>query len=43
MYKCARCGREFDNMPKGQVRCPFCAYRIVLKVRPPVTKKIKAR
>ncbi|MEM4598543.1 MAG: DNA-directed RNA polymerase subunit P [Candidatus Diapherotrites archaeon] len=43
MYKCLKCGKEFAEMPKDQVRCPYCAYRVVLKARPEVTKKIKAR
>ena len=43
MYKCMRCKKEFDELPKGLIRCPNCAYRILTKVRPSITKKIKAR
>ncbi len=43
MYRCKRCEKEFDDMPKNPIRCPNCAYRILEKTRPPVTKTIKAR
>ena len=43
MYKCLKCQKEFDDLPKGLIRCPNCAYRILAKVRPPVAKEIKAR
>ncbi len=43
MYKCVKCGKEFDELPKGLVRCPSCAYRVLIKLRSPVTKKVKAR
>jgi len=43
MYKCVKCGKEFDELPKGLVRCPNCAYRVLVKTRSPVTKKLKAR
>jgi len=43
MYKCVRCGKEFDELPKGLIRCPNCAYRILTKKRPPVTRTVQAR
>jgi len=43
MYRCVRCGKEFEELPKDQVRCPYCAYRVVIKVRSNVTKRIKVR
>ncbi len=42
-YRCAKCGNEFDELPKGMVRCPSCAYKIVFKTRDPLAKEIKAR
>lgn len=42
MYKCGKCGQTVKELPKGMVRCPACAYRILYKIRPPVTKKAKA-
>ncbi len=44
-YKCALCGKEFDSreleMLPG-VRCPYCGFRVIFKVRPPIVKKVKA-
>jgi len=33
MYKCINCGREFEDDLR-RVRCQFCGYRILRKVRP---------
>jgi len=44
MFKCLHCGKEVDiklNSSK-KIQCTFCGYRILRKVRPQVTKKIKA-
>jgi len=43
MYKCIKCGEVFQDFPKGIIRCPACAYKIVFKSRDPVTKTIKGR
>jgi DNA-directed RNA polymerase subunit RPC12/RpoP len=42
-YKCAKCNESFDELPSVTVRCPNCANKILLKVRQPVKKTIKAR
>jgi len=26
-----------------EIKCPFCGYRILRKVRPPIVKHVKAR
>ena len=44
-YRCGRCGMEFtaldlEYMPS--IKCPYCGYRVVYKVRPPGRKLIKA-
>jgi len=44
-YKCGRCGMEFtaldlEYMPS--IKCPYCGYRVVYKVRPPGRKIVKA-
>lgn len=44
-YKCGRCGMEFtaldlEYMPS--IKCPYCGYRVVYKVRPPGRKLIRA-
>ncbi len=45
IYKCGRCGAEFtaadlELMPS--IKCLYCGYRILYKVRPPGSKLIKA-
>lgn len=44
-YRCGRCGREFtaldlEYMPS--IKCPYCGYRVIYKVRPPGRKLVKA-
>ncbi len=44
-YRCGRCGMEFtaldlEYMPS--IKCPYCGYRVVYKVRPPGRKLIRA-
>ncbi len=43
MYKCARCGSEFDRLIEKSVRCPNCAFRIVFKTREGLAKTVVAR
>ena len=43
MYKCGKCHETFKDLPEGLIRCPHCAYKILYKTRPKVTKNIKAR
>ncbi len=26
-----------------EIKCPFCGYRVLRKIRPPVVKRVKAR
>ncbi|MEM1581498.1 MAG: DNA-directed RNA polymerase subunit P [Candidatus Bathyarchaeia archaeon] len=44
LYQCVRCGAivKSSELELG-VRCPYCRYRILRKVRPPVVKRIPAR
>ncbi len=44
-YKCGKCGREFtaldlEYMPS--IKCPYCGYRVIYKIRPIGRKLIKA-
>ncbi|HIP66422.1 MAG TPA: hypothetical protein EYH08_07865 [Pyrodictium sp.] len=44
-YKCGRCGSEFtaadiEFMPT--LKCPYCGYRVVYKVRAPGRKLVRA-
>jgi DNA-directed RNA polymerase subunit RPC12/RpoP len=41
IYKCLKCRKEFDV--EDRVRCPFCGYRIIVKTRAPVIKRVVAR
>lgn len=43
MYKCINCGEKIETLPKGTIRCPVCAFKIISKEREPITKKLKAR
>lgn len=42
MYMCLRCGRVFapEDMITPGVHCPYCGYRIIVKVRSFQTKRI---
>ncbi len=44
-YKCGRCGMEFSStdlsyMPS--IKCPYCGYRVIYKVRPLGSKVVRA-
>ena len=43
MYKCAKCGTVVAELTVGVVRCSNCGYKVLFKVRDPVTKTVKAR
>jgi DNA-directed RNA polymerase subunit P len=44
MYKCFNCGKDVDiNLKTAKkVICPHCGYRILIKARPKVARKVKA-
>jgi len=44
-YKCVRCKGYIENLEEvGQVICPHCGFRILIKARPKgETKKVLAR
>jgi len=44
-YKCPKCGRTFSGEEmalRQQLKCPYCGYKCVCKVRPPIVKRVKA-
>jgi DNA-directed RNA polymerase subunit P len=44
-YTCVRCGREFDETQLAvmmNVRCPYCGYRVIAKVRSSEVKAVRA-
>ena len=43
-YRCFSCGKEIDpKNVKRRIICPYCGSRIIIKSRPNVIKKVKAR
>ena len=45
-YRCARCGYTFSGEQLALRRrfvCPRCGYRVLMKVRPPIVKRLKAK
>lgn len=44
LYQCVRCGAiiKSTELELG-IRCPYCRYRVLKKVRPPVIKRVLAR
>ena len=45
-YRCARCGHTFSGEHLALRRrfvCPRCGYRVLMKVRPPIVKRLKAK
>ncbi len=44
MYRCGSCQREVELTKDEPVRCPFCGYKILFKIRSSATvKRVKAR
>ncbi len=40
-YVCMKCGKEFQELPES-VTCTYCGYKILMKKRPPIARKVKA-
>jgi DNA-directed RNA polymerase subunit RPC12/RpoP len=43
MYKCASCGRIFEKLERGDVRCSHCRGRILQKTRSDIVHKVKVK
>jgi DNA-directed RNA polymerase subunit P len=47
VYECVKCGEKVSleelDLRGGGVKCTYCGYRVLRKVRPPVVKRIKAK
>jgi DNA-directed RNA polymerase subunit P len=41
MYVCQNCGKKIEKI-ENFITCPYCGYKILVKERPPVVKKVKA-
>lgn len=45
LYECMNCGEKISAeqmVMTPEIKCPFCGYRVLKKVRPPVVKRVKA-
>jgi DNA-directed RNA polymerase subunit RPC12/RpoP len=44
IYQCVKCGAlvKSTELELG-IRCPYCRYRILRKIRPPIVKRVPAR
>ena len=44
VYECVRCGEKVFSkeleLRGGGIKCTFCGYRILKKIRPPVIKRV---
>jgi DNA-directed RNA polymerase subunit RPC12/RpoP len=47
VYECVKCGAKVSleelDIRGGGVKCTYCGYRVLRKVRPPVVKRIKTK
>ncbi|MCS7106053.1 MAG: DNA-directed RNA polymerase subunit P [Candidatus Aenigmarchaeota archaeon] len=42
LYKCVKCKKIVTKIDE-KIRCPYCGYRIFVKLRPEVIKRVRAR
>ncbi|HKZ94871.1 MAG TPA: DNA-directed RNA polymerase subunit P [Candidatus Bathyarchaeia archaeon] len=46
-YECVKCGAVVSNdeleLRGGGVKCTYCGYRVLKKIRPPIVKRIKTQ
>jgi DNA-directed RNA polymerase subunit RPC12/RpoP len=47
VYECVRCGAKVVTkeleLRGGGIKCTFCGYRILKKIRPPVIKRVSTK
>jgi DNA-directed RNA polymerase subunit RPC12/RpoP len=45
VYQCVKCGAKVSSeeldLRGGVVKCTYCGYRALKKIRPPIVKRIK--
>jgi DNA-directed RNA polymerase subunit P len=44
-YKCVQCGAGITSDQLASmlgIKCPYCGYRVLRKIRPPIVKRVKA-
>jgi len=46
-YECVKCGAKVAveelDLRGGGVKCTFCGYRVLKKIRPPVVKRVASK
>lgn len=42
MYKCTACKKTVAKL-EDKIRCPYCGFRVFVKERPEVVKRVLAR
>ena len=43
LYRCVKCGAIVKSTElKLGIRCPHCRYRVLMKEKPPIVRRIKA-
>lgn len=44
-YECVKCGASVSSeeldLRGGGIKCTYCGYRVLKKIRPPIVKRIK--
>ncbi|UCH70510.1 MAG: DNA-directed RNA polymerase subunit P [Candidatus Bathyarchaeota archaeon] len=47
VYECVKCGAKVSSdeleLRGGGVKCTFCGYRVLRKIRPPIVKRVTAK
>jgi len=44
VYECVKCGATVKSTElELGIRCPYCRYRVLKKIRPPIVKRVFAR
>jgi len=44
IYECVNCGAKITSEQVSltpEIKCPYCGYRVLRKIRPPVVKRVK--
>jgi len=46
-YECVKCGAVVSSeeleLRGGGIKCTYCGYRVLRKIRPPIVKRIKTQ
>jgi len=47
VYECVKCGAKVSSdeleLRGGGVKCTFCGYRVLRKIRPPIVKRVTSK